>query len=81
MKALVKVLLILILVLVLVVITVPLNVIAQEGGGDDVRSKAQNPVSAMYSLPLKFSVDFGHPLRTNSLQLQTSCRRRNEASS
>ena len=33
---------------------------AQEGG-DDLRSKAQNPVSSMYSLPLKFTVDFGAP--------------------
>lgn len=28
-------------------------------GGDDLRSKVQNPVSSMYSLPLKLTVDFG----------------------
>jgi hypothetical protein len=30
-----------------------------EAGGDDLRSKVQNPVSSMYSLPFKFSADFG----------------------
>lgn len=34
---------------------------AQAGGGDDLRAKAQNPVSSMYSLPLKFTVDFNAP--------------------
>jgi hypothetical protein len=28
-------------------------------GGDDLRAKAQNPVSSMYSLPLKLTADFG----------------------
>ena len=28
-------------------------------GGDDLAAKAQNPVGAMYSLPLKFSFDYG----------------------
>jgi len=28
-------------------------------GGDDLREKAQNPVSSMYSLPLKLTADFG----------------------
>lgn len=28
-------------------------------GGDDLRAKVQNPVSSMYSLPLKLTVDFG----------------------
>jgi len=28
-------------------------------GGDDLRSKVQNPVSSMYSLPLKLTADFG----------------------
>ena len=32
-----------------------------ESGGDDLRAKAQNPVSSMYSLPLKLTVDFGAP--------------------
>ena len=36
------------------------NVSAEEGG-DDVRAKAQNPVSSMYSLPLKLTLDFGAP--------------------
>ena len=35
------------------------SVIAAEAGGDDLRAKAQNPVSSMYSLPLKLTVDFG----------------------
>ncbi|MFC1827282.1 neuromedin U [Thermodesulfobacteriota bacterium] len=32
-----------------------------ESGGDDLRAKAQNPVSSMYSLPLKLTLDFGAP--------------------
>jgi hypothetical protein len=31
----------------------------QAKGGDDLRAKVQNPVSSMYSLPLKLTVDFG----------------------
>jgi len=31
----------------------------QGSGGDDLAAKAQNPVGAMYSLPLKFSFDYG----------------------
>ncbi len=31
----------------------------QAQGGDDLRSKVQNPVSSMYSLPFKLTVDFG----------------------
>jgi hypothetical protein len=31
------------------------------GGGDDLRAKVQNPVSSMYSLPLKLTVDYGAP--------------------
>lgn len=34
---------------------------AQEKGGDDLRAKVQNPVSSMYSLPLKLTADFGAP--------------------
>jgi hypothetical protein len=33
----------------------------QAKGGDDLRAKAQNPVSSMYSLPLKLTADFGAP--------------------
>jgi len=32
-----------------------------DSGGDDMRAKAQNPVSSMYSLPLKLTLDFGAP--------------------
>jgi hypothetical protein len=32
---------------------------AQEKGGDDLAAKTQNPVGAMYSLPFKFSFDYG----------------------
>jgi hypothetical protein len=32
-----------------------------ESSGDDLRAKAQNPVSSMYSLPLKLTLDFGAP--------------------
>jgi hypothetical protein len=31
----------------------------QAQGGDDLRAKVQNPVSSMYSLPLKLTADFG----------------------
>ena len=34
---------------------------AQEKGGDDLRSKVQNPVSSLISLPFKFSFDYGAP--------------------
>lgn len=35
---------------------------AESGSGaDDMRAKAQNPVSSMYSLPLKLTLDFGAP--------------------
>ena len=33
----------------------------QAQGGDDLRAKVQNPVSSMYSLPQKFTTDFGAP--------------------
>ncbi len=33
----------------------------QEKGGDDLRAKAQNPIASMYSVPTKFTVDFGAP--------------------
>lgn len=31
----------------------------QGGGGEDLAAKTQNPVGAMYSLPLKFTFDYG----------------------
>jgi hypothetical protein len=34
---------------------------AEEKGGGDLRAAVQNPVGAMYSLPLKFTFDFGAP--------------------
>lgn len=34
---------------------------AQEKGGDDLSAKVQNPVSSMYNLPLKLTVDYGAP--------------------
>ena len=34
---------------------------AQEKGGDDLRSKVQNPISSLISLPFKFSFDYGAP--------------------
>ncbi len=39
----------------------------QTQGGDDLRSAVQNPVSSMISLPLKFTADFGAPLRSPSV--------------
>ena len=39
----------------------PLYCAAQEKGGGDLRAAVQNPVGAMYSLPLKFSFDYGAP--------------------
>jgi hypothetical protein len=35
------------------------NLQAQEKGGEDLAAKTQNPVGAMYSLPFKFSFDYG----------------------
>ena len=32
---------------------------SQAQGGDDLLCKGQNPVSSMYSLPLRFTADFG----------------------
>ena len=32
---------------------------AQGQGGDDLAAKTQNPVGAMYSLPFKFTFDYG----------------------
>jgi hypothetical protein len=34
---------------------------AMKKGDDDLRAKVQNPVSSMYSLPLKLTADFGAP--------------------
>ncbi|MBT8334170.1 MAG: neuromedin U, partial [Deltaproteobacteria bacterium] len=41
----------------LYVYSLPLQAMAQ--GGDDLAAKTQNPVGAMYSLPFKFSFDYG----------------------
>ena len=46
------------LLIVLILFTAT-NVYAESG--DDLRAKAQNPVSSMYSLPLKLTLDFGAP--------------------
>lgn len=35
------------------------NVSRADGGADDLRAAAQNPVASMYSLPLKSTFDFG----------------------
>ena len=35
------------------------NASCQNTGGDDLAAKTQNPVGAMYSLPFKFSFDYG----------------------
>ena len=35
------------------------NVSGQNTGGDELAAKTQNPVGAMYSLPFKFSFDYG----------------------
>ncbi len=44
----------------LLVFTIPFHCIAQEEKtGDDLAAKTQNPVGAMYSLPFKFTFDYG----------------------
>jgi hypothetical protein len=44
----------------LLVFTIPFHCIAQEQkGGEDLAAKTQNPVGAMYSLPFKFTFDYG----------------------
>ena len=51
---------ILICVAALIFGTTAITAIAQEkGGGDDLAAKTQNPVGAMYSLPFKFTFDYG----------------------
>lgn len=45
------------IVLILCVCTISVNAKANEGG--DLAAKTQNPVGAMYSLPFKFSFDYG----------------------
>jgi hypothetical protein len=53
-----KNLVVLTLVLLLVLAS-PFHCIAQEKGGGDLAAKTQNPVGAMYSLPFKFTFDYG----------------------
>jgi hypothetical protein len=50
-----------IVLLLLFILFSATSVIAAEAGGDDLRAKAQNPVSSMYSLPLKLTLDLGAP--------------------
>ncbi len=47
-----------IVLLILFILYAATNVCA-ESGGDDLAAAAQNPVGAMYSLPLKFTFDYG----------------------
>ena len=49
------------IVLLLLFMLLAATNVSAEAGGDDLRAKAQNPVSSMYSLPLKLTVDFGAP--------------------
>jgi hypothetical protein len=42
-----------------VLIMIAQTVCAENKGSDDLASKTQNPVGAMYSLPMKFSFDYG----------------------
>jgi hypothetical protein len=42
-----------------VLILIAQTVCAENKGSDDLASKTQNPVGAMYSLPMKFSFDYG----------------------
>ncbi|MBW1870344.1 MAG: neuromedin U, partial [Deltaproteobacteria bacterium] len=46
--------------ILLLVLASPFHCIAQEQkGGEDLAAKTQNPVGAMYSLPFKFTFDYG----------------------
>ncbi len=46
--------------ILLLVLASPFHCIAQEEkGGGDLAAKTQNPVGAMYSLPFKFTFDYG----------------------
>ena len=47
-----------ILIIPLIALTA-VHAFAQAKGSDDLAAKAQNPVGAMYSLPLKFNFDYG----------------------
>jgi hypothetical protein len=44
-----------------VLVAAPPQSRAEEKGGADLRAAVQNPVGAMYSIPLKFNFDFGAP--------------------
>lgn len=43
----------------LLILVSPFHGVAQEKGSDDLSAKTQNPVGAMYSLPFKFTFDYG----------------------
>jgi len=43
----------------LLVLASPFHCIGQEKGSEDLSAKTQNPVGAMYSLPFKFTFDYG----------------------
>jgi hypothetical protein len=47
-----------ILIIPLIALTA-VHAFAQAKGSDDLAAKTQNPVGAMYSLPFKFSFDYG----------------------
>jgi hypothetical protein len=49
------------LIAILVTFIFAATALSEEKEGDDLRAKVQNPVSSMYSLPLKLTVDFGAP--------------------
>ncbi len=47
------------LIVVALLLVLPINVLAQDKGGGDLRAAVQNPISSLISLPFKFSFDYG----------------------
>ena len=47
------------LMTLIIVLSMCSVVVAEDKGGDDLAAKTQNPVGAMYSLPFKFTFDYG----------------------